>query len=111
MKNKGETFDLKRLFISQPMRGKTEEQILLTREIAMSEAQRILGEDVEVIQSYFRGVNFNSNNPLYLLGKSLELLATADAVYFAPGYEDARGCRIEKLCALEYGIPVIEEYK
>ena len=101
---------MKRLFISQPMRGKTDEQILIEREIAISEAQRILGEEVTIINSFFQGVCFEGNLPLYLLGKSLELLATADAIYCAAGYEKARGCRVEKLCALEYGIPVIEEY-
>lgn len=100
---------MKRLFVSQPMRGKTDEQILAEREIAVAEAKRLLGEEVEVIDSFFQGVCFEDNKPLYLLGKSLELMATADAIYCAPGYEKARGCRIEKLCALEYGIPVVED--
>ena len=47
------------------------------------------------------------SSPLFL-GKSLELLAQADVVYFAPGWADARGCRIEHLCAVEYGIDRIE---
>ena len=44
------------------------------------------------------------------LGKSLELLSTADIAYFAKGWENARGCRIENTCAIEYGITVIEDY-
>jgi hypothetical protein len=44
------------------------------------------------------------------LGKSLELLSTADIAYFAKGWENARGCRIENTCAIEYGIAVIEDY-
>ena len=39
---------------------------------------------------------------------SLQLLAKADIAYFAPGWEDARGCKIENTCAKEYGIQVIE---
>ena len=101
---------MKKLFISQPMRGKTDEQIMLERNIAISEAERILGEEVEVIDSFFKGVCFEGNLPLCLLGKSLELMATADVIYCAAGYEKARGCRVERLCALEYGIPIIEEY-
>ena len=38
-----------RLFISQPMRGKTDEQILDERNYAISRAKKILGDDVEVI--------------------------------------------------------------
>ena len=37
-----------RLFISQPMRGKTDEQILDERNYAISRAKKILGDDVEV---------------------------------------------------------------
>jgi hypothetical protein len=45
------------------------------------------------------------------LAKSLELLSTADVAYFAKGWEEARGCRIENTCAIEYGIElVIEDY-
>ena len=102
---------MKRLFISQPMRGKTDEQILAVREKAIASAERQLGEEVEVINSFFQGVNYAGNNPLYLLGKSIELMASADVVYFAKGWENARGCRIENTCALEYGIDlVIENY-
>ena len=100
---------MKRLFICQPMRGKTDEQIMLERNIAISQAEQLLGEQVDVIDSFFQGVCFEGNQPLYLLGKSLELLATADVLYCASGYENARGCRVEKLCALEYGIPIIED--
>lgn len=100
---------MKKLFISQPMRGKTDEEILAVRERAIESAQRNLGEKVEVIDSFFRDVPADAK-PLWYLGKSLELLATADVAYFAPGWELARGCKIENLCAIEYGITVIEDY-
>lgn len=100
---------MKKLFISQPMRGKTDAQILAEREKAAASAQELLGENVEVIDSFFRNAPVDAK-PLWFLGKSLELLSTADAVYFAPGWEDARGCRIENACANEYGITVIEDY-
>ena len=102
---------MKRLFISQPMRGKTDEQILAEREKAIASAERHLGEKVEVIDSFFKGVNFAGVSPLYLLGKSIELLASADVAYFAKDWEKARGCRIENTCAIEYGIDVIEDYR
>ena len=100
---------MKRVFISQPMRGKSDAQILLEREQAIARAKELVGDEIEVIDSFFQG-QCEGATPLYLLGKSLELLATADVMYCAPGYERARGCRIEKLCALEYKIPILEEY-
>jgi len=100
---------MKKLFISQPMRGKTDEEILAVREKAIKSAERKLGEPVEVIDSFFQNAPAEAR-PLWFLGKSLELLSTADVAYFAKGWEDARGCRIENQCAIEYDIEVIEDY-
>lgn len=100
---------MKKLFISQPMRGKTDEEILAERKKAIESAKRNLGEPVEVIDSFFQNAPADAR-PLWFLGKSLELLSTADIAYFAKGWEDARGCRIENQCAIEYGIEVIEDY-
>lgn len=100
---------MKKLFISQPMRGKTDEEILAAREKTIKSAERNLGEPVEVIDSFFQNAPADAR-PLWFLGKSLELLSTADIAYFAKGWEDARGCRIENQCVIEYGIEVIEDY-
>lgn len=102
---------MKKLFISQPMNGKTNEEILAVRKKAIESAERELGEKVEVIDSFFQDAPVEAK-PLWFLGKSLELLSTADVVYFAKGWEEARGCRIENTCAIEYGIElVIEDYR
>ena len=101
---------MKKLFISQPMRGKTDEEILAVREKAIESAERNLGEKVEVIDSFFKDAPVDAN-PLWYLAKSLELLSTADVAYFAKDWEKYRGCRIENTCAVEYGIDVIEDYK
>ena len=100
---------MKKLFISQPMRGKTDEEILAVREKAIASAEEHLGEKVEVINSYFQDAPTGAK-PLWLLGKALELLSVADVVYFAPGWENAPGCKIENTCAIMYGITVIEDY-
>ena len=101
---------MKKLFISQPMRGKTDEEILAVRAQAIQSAKRVLGEEVEVIDSFIHGTPSDAK-PLWYLGKSLELLSTADIAYFAKGWEDARGCRIEHECAIEYGITTVEDYR
>ena len=97
---------MKKLFISQPMRGKTDEEILAVRSDAIQAAKDSVGEDVEIIESFFQNAPAEAR-PLWFLGKSLELLATSDIAYFARGWEDARGCRVEHTCAVEYGIPTI----
>lgn len=97
-----------KLFISQPMRGKTDEEILKERERAIEKVQSQVGEKVEVIDSFFQSAPVNAK-PLWFLGKSLELMSDADVVYFVKGWKDFRGCKIENICAREYGIEVIEE--
>ena len=98
-----------KLFISQPMRGKSEEEILRVRQTAIESAERAFGGKVEVIDSYFK--DHEEHTPLWYLGESLKLLAEADVAYFAKGWEEFRGCRIENECAIEYGINVIEDYR
>jgi len=92
------------------MNGKTDAEILEVREKAIKSAEKELGEKVEVIDSFFCNAPAE-NKPLWFLGKSLELLSEADVAYFAKGWEEARGCRIEHQCAIDYGIEtVIEDY-
>lgn len=99
---------MKKLFISQPMNGKSDEEILRRRKAAIETAEIYLDEPVEVIDSFFQNAPADAR-PLWFLGKSLELLSTADVAYFASGWEDARGCKIEHICAVEYGIDRIEQ--
>ena len=100
---------MKKLFISQPMRGKTKEEIEETRERVIETAKNIFGE-VEVIESYFSDYNpENGCIPLKYLSASINLLADADIAYFAEGFDEARGCLIEEECARKYGIPTAFE--
>ena len=89
-----------KIFISQPMKGRTNEEI-------MQEQNRIMtkwtNKSVEFIDSFFREPGKNSTDSL---GKSISLMSDADLVVFAPGWENARGCRIEHEVAKEYGIPI-----
>lgn len=101
---------MKKIFISQPMRDKTDEEILAERERAIESAKKHLGEDVEVIDSFFKEAPHDAK-PLWYLAKSIELLATADIAYFCKDWDKYRGCKIENTCAIEYGIDVIEDYR
>ena len=73
---------MKKLFISQPMKGKTDEAIKEERQQAIREAEQAVGEPVEVIDSFFEGAPADAK-PLWFLGKSLELLAQADIAYIS----------------------------
>lgn len=99
---------MKKLFISHPMRGKTNEEILAERQRVVEAAEYMLEEKFEVIDSFFKDAPADAK-PLWYLGESLKLLSTADVAFFAKGWNEARGCRIEKMSAIEYGITAIEE--
>ena len=72
---------MKKLFISQPMRGKTDEEILKERERAIKHARDLLGEPVAVADSFFQEAPIDTK-PLWYLGESLKVLADADVAYF-----------------------------
>ena len=98
-----------KVFISQPMKGKTNEEIKAERNRLIGKVRALYGDDIEIIDSFFEHAPAEAR-PLWFLGTSLELLATADVAAFARGWRDARGCRIENICAIEYGIEVVEDY-
>lgn len=113
-----------KLFISQPMKDRTQEEILKEREeiIAHCKDQLAKGrfgvefdknEELTVLESYFEDYKPEGGCvALKYLAKSLELLADADIAYFAKGWDQARGCKVENTCAIEYSIPlVVEDYK
>lgn len=91
-----------KLFISQPMVDKTDEQIMEERNKVIS----LFDEDVEVIDSFFQGVPHDAT-PLWYLGESIKLLGTADVAYFCKNWEYYRGCVIEHECAVRYGIQCV----
>lgn len=96
-----------KIFISQPMHGLGDAEILQERESILQLMRDIAGPDVEEVRSFFKGRD-RELKPLKLLGMALELMSEADTVVFAPGWEEARGCRIEHECALQYGLHVID---
>lgn len=102
--------------ISQPMASKTDEEIQEARNKFLAWAER---NNYEVVNTLFtdewyspesmekRGV---VHKPLCFLAKSLENMSLCDVVYFAKGWNMARGCLIEREAALQYGITIVEDY-
>ena len=105
----------KKAMLSQPMAGKSEKEIVETRDRAV-EILESMG--YEVINTLFTDEWYSKESmgsrgvvqiPLCFLAKSLENMSQCHAVYFCKGWEEARGCRIEHGAALAYGLNVIEE--
>lgn len=106
---------MRKAMLSQPMAGKTDAEIIATREKAI----KVLKEKgYEIVNTLFTDEWYNKENmekrgviqiPLCFLSKSFENMSLCHAAYFCKGWEDARGCRIEHEAAKAYGLEVIYE--
>lgn len=102
--------------ISQPMGGKTEQEIAETRERAIRALREkgYLFENTLFTDEWYedeisRIPGFIIQRPLFFLAKSLEAMSRCNAVYFCKGWEKARGCKIEHDAAVAYGLHIIYE--
>ena len=103
---------MKKVFISMPMNGKTDEEIVKEFKSIKKRVLELF-DGCQVIDSVFSNFDLdnNANTPIHYLGRSIELLADADVVYFAKGWEKARGCLIEYQVAKTYGKTYVDEPK
>lgn len=101
--------------ISQPMAGKTDEEIAEARERAKAKLEEMGYEFVNTLftDEWYSDEAMRERGvvqvPLCFLAKSLENMSLCHAAYFAKGWELARGCRIEHDAATAYGLDVIYE--
>ncbi len=89
-----------KIMISQPMRGKTNEQI---REERAELVKRLQEEGHEVVDTVFENAPADEEVAIYCLSQSIRYIGKVDALYFMRGWEKARGCKIEHEVAVEYG--------
>lgn len=94
---KGKVKEMKAM-LSQPMAGKADEEIIVTREKAVKALQK---RGYEVVNTLFTDEWYSNESmkergvvqiPLCFLAKSLENMSLCHAVYFCKGWENARGC-------------------
>lgn len=106
---------MKKAMLSQPMAGKTDQEIIETRERAIKHLESI---GYEVVNTLFTDEWYSKEAmaergvvqiPLCFLAKSLENMSLCHAAYFAKGWEKARGCKIEHEAAVAYGLEIIYE--
>lgn len=101
--------------LSQPMAGKTDEEIVATREKAVKALE---AAGYEVVNTLFTDEWYSKEAmtergvvqiPVCFLAKSIENMSLCHAAYFCKGWENARGCRIEHEVAKAYGLTIIYE--
>lgn len=106
---------MKKVMLSQPMAGKTNEEIVATRERAIKTLKE---KGYEIVNTLFTDEWYSKDAmaergvvqiPLCFLARSLENMSLCHAAYFCKGWENARGCRIEHEAAVAYGLEILYE--
>lgn len=105
----------KKAMLSQPMGGKTNDEIVAARERAIA---ALKAKGYEIVNTLFTDEWYSKDKmaergvvqvPLCFLAKSLENMSLCHTAYFCKGWENARGCRIEHDAAKAYGLEILYE--
>lgn len=96
---------MKKLFVSVPMRGRTQKDIKANVIKMKKIAEAYEGEELELIDSYIsEEPPKDCYIPVWYLSKSLEKLAMADVFVGIDDVSGWPGCKIEAMTANSYGI-------
>ena len=99
-----------KIFLSHNMNGVSEEEIIRTREYWQDTIRNRFGPDTEFIDNYTHPDAPENAPRLWHLGRSIQQMSEADAVFFFPGMSSANGCTIEKKVCKTYGIKILSTY-
>ena len=105
---------MKKIFLSLPMSGRSDEEI--RAQIEEMKAEFLLknpfdeGEEIVFVDNFENDIDPSScidikTEPLLYLGEAIRKLAYCDGLYIGEGSIKARGCGCERGIAYAYGIP------
>ena len=100
------------VFISQPMNGLSDEEIKKVKEEAIEDIRKIYqffykNDQLRIISTTEQDrheILPKSAPRLWWLGRAIQHLVDVDVIYFCKGWEESKGCRVEKYVASEYNI-------
>lgn len=99
------------IFIAQKMTGLTDEQIEDTRNNIIEACKKCYGDDVTILDQFHLpydipdDITSETGIGIYLLGRSLQILAKADLVVFDDNIESSKGSLVENYVTHIYDIP------
>ena len=106
---------MKTIFLSMPLKGKTEEEIKTAKAEALKDIHKIMANTPFVVMTGENKIigNLKGDIPtslrVFCLGDSIKILSQCDFAYFAKGWSTAKGCAIEHDVALTYEIPILND--
>lgn len=115
---------IKKVFISLPMSGKEHDEIgnrlkEINHKVKQACVKKFgwLYNDICTIDNFwdcqdpydgYLNMIKRGHENLYFLGQAVQKLGMADAVYFDEGWQNAKGCNVERYVCLKYQIPIID---
>lgn len=98
-----------KVFISQPMKGRTDKEILEERDAVIEFLKQRYG-DISIIDSFLdiSEPPEVKTAPVFYLGKSIQLLSDADLCVVVGDVSDNHGCQIEIEVCKRYGIDLTQ---
>ena len=97
-----------KVFISQPMNGKSDEEILKRRKEIQDYCIKTFQKPCDFIDSFSKKDDTIRKGRIAMLGDSISLMCDAELVVFDKGWEKTHGCRVERMVCAEYSIPVYD---
>lgn len=94
-----------KVFISQPMHRKSEEEVFEIRKEIEDFLKTCVVDEPNIIDQYHQEPSGEGNERIYYLGNSIAKMKDADIVIFTEDYEESTGCKVEKLIVELYKIP------
>ena len=99
---------MKKLFISVPMKDRTEEAIRTSMEKMHKIAEATVGEELKVIPSYIEdNPPKDAKEAVWYLGRSIQMMSEADYMVCINDMWEYSGCLTERDVAERYGIRMI----
>jgi hypothetical protein len=96
---------MKKVYVIQPMNGLSDDEIKAERAKAKAYAEIYLGEEVELIESFFEGEDGTS---VGMLGRGISMMGDADLVVIMPyRWGQNRGCSCEEYVVESYDLPYL----
>lgn len=96
------------VMISMPMDGELSSTVKLKMEKLTNQFKKL---HIDVLDTYFEEdpPEYYNNKGLYYMARSIEAMAKCDAVYFAKGWQNSKGCRMEREIAKAYTMKILDE--
>lgn len=93
-----------KVFLSHKMSGLEEKAVMRIRYQALEYLIEKYGNNIELIDNYHHEDVPENAGRIWHLGTSIRMMEEADLILFCPGWNSAKGCKIERYICDVYNL-------